>query len=235
MQSVRFPLRMGNWTVRTPVPLLGTGNRTQPANPGNSRFGRSVLHTSRMEQLVYRRPKSATICCWICLINFLTRLIRRCEIRSKTGKQFKSKPATLIYTQCFVDSLIAEVEKDEMIVEIHAAVGGGTGLDLLQKGFPDRCFDVGIAGQHTVTFAAGLAAEGLKPFCAICSSFLQRGFDQVNDITQLMKAKRYVDPIWFKSSRVANYFELGQSRASINFKLLGCTAAIALSNVSSGY
>ncbi|KAI6682533.1 hypothetical protein NL676_036414 [Syzygium grande] len=66
-----------------------------------------------------------------------------------------------------------------MIVAIHAAVGGGTGLDLFQKGFPDRCFDVGIAGQHTVTFAAGLAAEGVKPFCATCSSFLQRGFDQV--------------------------------------------------------
>ncbi|KAI6682534.1 hypothetical protein NL676_036415 [Syzygium grande] len=66
-----------------------------------------------------------------------------------------------------------------MIVAIHAAVGGGTGLDLFQKGFPDRCFDVGNAGQHTVTFAAGLAAEGVKPFCATCSSFLQRGFDQV--------------------------------------------------------
>ena len=62
---------------------------------------------------------------------------------------------------------------------IHAAMGGGTGLNHFQKIFPDRCFDVGIAEQHAVTFAAGLAAEGLKPFCAIYSSFLQRGYDQV--------------------------------------------------------
>lgn len=98
-----------------------------------------------------------------------------------TGKQFKSKSPTLSYTQYFAESLIKEAQVDDKIVAIHAAMGGGTGLNYFQKKFPDRCFDVGIAEQHAVTFAAGLAAEGLKPFCAIYSSFLQRGYDQVDD------------------------------------------------------
>ncbi|XVE86881.1 hypothetical protein DITRI_Ditri18aG0071200 [Diplodiscus trichospermus] len=98
---------------------------------------------------------------------------------TKTGKQFKSKSSTLSYTQYFAESLIQEAEADDKIVAIHAAMGGGTGLNFFQKRFPDRCFDVGIAEQHAVTFAAGLATEGLKPFCAIYSSFLQRGYDQV--------------------------------------------------------
>lgn len=97
----------------------------------------------------------------------------------KSGKQLKCKTSTLSYTQYFAESLIAEAEVDEKIVAIHAAMGGGTGLNLFQKRFPERCFDVGIAEQHAVTFAAGLAAEGCKPFCAIYSSFLQRGYDQV--------------------------------------------------------
>ncbi|XVE83045.1 hypothetical protein DITRI_Ditri16bG0055400 [Diplodiscus trichospermus] len=97
----------------------------------------------------------------------------------KTGKQFKSKSPTLSYTQYFAESLIKEAEADDKIVAIHAAMGGGTGLNFFQKRFPERCFDVGIAEQHAVTFAAGLATEGLKPFCAIYSSFLQRGYDQV--------------------------------------------------------
>ncbi|KAK3221535.1 hypothetical protein Dsin_008560 [Dipteronia sinensis] len=105
----------------------------------------------------------------------------------KSGKQMKVKKNTLSYTQYFAESLIAEAEKDDTIVGIHAAMGGGTGLNLFQKKFPDRCFDVGIAEQHAVTFAAGLAAEGLKPFCAIYSSFLQRGFDQVAHDVDLQK------------------------------------------------
>ncbi|XP_017423154.2 probable 1-deoxy-D-xylulose-5-phosphate synthase 2, chloroplastic [Vigna angularis] len=96
----------------------------------------------------------------------------------KTGKQFKAKSSTLSYTQYFAESLIKEAEIDNKIVAIHAAMGGGTCLNYFHKRFPDRCFDVGIAEQHAVTFAAGLAAEGLKPFCAIYSSFLQRGYDQ---------------------------------------------------------
>nr|QAS69008.1 1-deoxyxylulose 5-phosphate synthase [Swertia mussotii] len=98
---------------------------------------------------------------------------------TKTGKQFKKKEPTLSYTQYFAESLIKEAEVDDKIVAIHAAMGGGTGLNYFQKRFPERCFDVGIAEQHAVTFAAGLASEGLKPFCAIYSSFLQRGYDQV--------------------------------------------------------
>ncbi|KAF9680582.1 hypothetical protein SADUNF_Sadunf06G0136800 [Salix dunnii] len=105
----------------------------------------------------------------------------------KSGKQMKSKSDTLSYTQYFAKSLIAEAEKDDKIVAIHAAMGGGTGLNLFQKRFPYRCFDVGIAEQHAVTFAAGLAAEGLKPFCAIYSSFLQRGYDQVVHDVDLQK------------------------------------------------
>ncbi|CAN6679835.1 unnamed protein product [Malus baccata var. baccata] len=105
----------------------------------------------------------------------------------QTGKQFKTKSPTLSYTQYFAESLIKEAEIDDKIVAIHAAMGGGTGLNYFQKKFPDRCFDVGIAEQHAVTFAAGLAAEGLKPFCAIYSSFLQRGYDQVIHDVDLQK------------------------------------------------
>nr|AFU93069.1 chloroplast 1-deoxy-D-xylulose-5-phosphate synthase [Eucommia ulmoides] len=104
-----------------------------------------------------------------------------------TGKQFKVKAPTLSYTQYFAESLIKEAEADSKIVAIHAAMGGGTGLNYFQKRFPDRCFDVGIAEQHAVTFAAGLATEGLKPFCAIYSSFLQRGYDQVVHDVDLQK------------------------------------------------
>ncbi|PSS30032.1 1-deoxy-D-xylulose-5-phosphate synthase [Actinidia chinensis var. chinensis] len=105
----------------------------------------------------------------------------------KTGQQFKTKSPTLSYTQYFAESLIKEAEVDNKIVAIHAAMGGGTGLNYFQKRFPDRCFDVGIAEQHAVTFAAGLATEGLKPFCAIYSSFLQRGYDQVVHDVDLQK------------------------------------------------
>ncbi|CAM8992077.1 unnamed protein product [Rhodiola kirilowii] len=105
----------------------------------------------------------------------------------KSGKQFKAKSATLSYTQYFAESLIKEAEMDDKIVAIHAAMGGGTGLNYFQKVFPERCFDVGIAEQHAVTFAAGLATEGIKPFCAIYSSFLQRGYDQVVHDVDLQK------------------------------------------------
>ncbi|KAF9678610.1 hypothetical protein SADUNF_Sadunf07G0052400 [Salix dunnii] len=105
----------------------------------------------------------------------------------KSGQQLKPKSSTLTYTQYFAESLIKEAEIDNKIVAIHAAMGGGTGLNYFQKRFPDRCFDVGIAEQHAVTFAAGLATEGLKPFCAIYSSFLQRGYDQVVHDVDLQK------------------------------------------------
>ncbi|XP_043711658.1 probable 1-deoxy-D-xylulose-5-phosphate synthase, chloroplastic [Telopea speciosissima] len=104
-----------------------------------------------------------------------------------TGKQFKAPVPTRSYTTYFAEALIAEAEVDKDIVAIHAAMGGGTGLNLFLRRFPTRCFDVGIAEQHAVTFAAGLACEGLKPFCAIYSSFLQRAYDQVVHDVDLQK------------------------------------------------
>ena len=83
------------------------------------------------------------------------------------------------YTETFAKALIQEAEQDEKIIAITAAMPAGTGLDKFAKRFPERCFDVGIAEQHAVTFAAGLAAEGFKPFAAIYSTFLQRAYDQV--------------------------------------------------------
>ncbi len=97
----------------------------------------------------------------------------------ETGKQAKAKSNAPSYTAVFGQSLIKEAQKDDKIVAITAAMPGGTGVDLFEKVFPERTFDVGIAEQHAVTFAAGLATEGFKPFCAIYSTFLQRGYDQV--------------------------------------------------------
>jgi 1-deoxy-D-xylulose-5-phosphate synthase len=101
-----------------------------------------------------------------------------------TGEQAKSPPGPPTYTKVFADALVAAAEKDPNIVAITAAMPSGTGLDRFAKMFPDRTFDVGIAEQHAVTFAAGMATEGLKPFCAIYSTFLQRGYDQlVHDVS----------------------------------------------------
>lgn len=96
-----------------------------------------------------------------------------------TGTQAKAKPNAPAYTSVFAEALVQEAKLDDKIVGITAAMPSGTGLDKLQNLFPERTFDVGIAEQHAVTFAAGLAAEGYKPFCALYSTFLQRGYDQV--------------------------------------------------------
>ena len=96
-----------------------------------------------------------------------------------TGEQSKSIPNAPSYTSVFGSQLVKQAEKDDKIVGITAAMPGGTGMNIFGKAFPDRMFDVGIAEQHAVTFAAGLAADGFKPFCAIYSTFLQRGYDQV--------------------------------------------------------
>ena len=96
-----------------------------------------------------------------------------------TGEQSKSIPNAPSYTSVFGSQLVKQAEKDDKIVGITAAMPGGTGMNIFGKTFPDRMFDVGIAEQHAVTFAAGLAADGFKPFCAIYSTFLQRGYDQV--------------------------------------------------------
>jgi 1-deoxy-D-xylulose-5-phosphate synthase len=95
-----------------------------------------------------------------------------------TGEQAKGASAPS-YTKVFAQALVRQAEKDEKIVAITAAMPSGTGLDLFGSKFPDRTYDVGIAEQHAVTFAAGLAADGMKPFCTIYSTFLQRGYDQV--------------------------------------------------------
>ena len=96
-----------------------------------------------------------------------------------TGKQAKSQPKAPSYTSVFAKALIAEAEKDERIVAVTAAMPSGTGLDKFGERFPERCFDVGIAEQHAVTFCGGLACEGYRPFAAIYSTFLQRAYDQV--------------------------------------------------------
>ncbi|MEQ7156304.1 1-deoxy-D-xylulose-5-phosphate synthase [Brevundimonas aurifodinae] len=96
-----------------------------------------------------------------------------------SGKQNKSVSNAPSYTKVFGTELIKRAERDPKVVAITAAMPSGTGLDLFGQAFPDRTYDVGIAEQHAVTFAAGLAADGMKPFCAIYSTFLQRGYDQV--------------------------------------------------------
>ncbi len=97
----------------------------------------------------------------------------------ETGEVYKGKSNAPSYTSVFAQSLIKQAEKDDAIVAITAAMPSGTGLDKFEEYFPDRTFDVGIAEQHAVTFAAGLATEGLKPFAAIYSTFLQRAYDQI--------------------------------------------------------
>ena len=104
-----------------------------------------------------------------------------------TGAPAPSKATAPTYTQVFADQLIAQAERDPRIVAITAAMPSGTGLHKFAERFPSRCFDVGIAEQHAVTFAAGLAAEGYKPFTAIYSTFLQRAYDQVVHDVALQK------------------------------------------------
>jgi 1-deoxy-D-xylulose-5-phosphate synthase len=96
-----------------------------------------------------------------------------------TGEQLKSKSNLPAYTKVFANTLVKHAKKDSKIVGITAAMPGGTGMDIFGKEFPNRMFDVGIAEQHAVTFAAGLATEGYKPYAAIYSTFLQRAYDQV--------------------------------------------------------
>jgi 1-deoxy-D-xylulose-5-phosphate synthase len=110
-----------------------------------------------------------------------------------TGVQVKAASSAPTYTAVFAKALIAEAEHDPRIVAITAAMPSGTGVDAFEKRFPDRSFDTGIAEQHAVTFAAGLATEGIKPFCAIYSTFLQRGYDQlVHDVVLQNLPVRFV-------------------------------------------
>jgi 1-deoxy-D-xylulose-5-phosphate synthase len=135
-----------------------------------------------------------------------------------TGTQVKSTPKAPQYTTVFAKSLIAEAEKDDRIVAITAAMPSGTGLNLFGDKFPNRCFDVGIAEQHAVTFAAGLASEGMKPFAAIYSTFLQRAFDQVVHDVAIQKL-----PVRFAIDRAGLVGNDGQTHAgSFDIAYLGC-------------
>jgi 1-deoxy-D-xylulose-5-phosphate synthase len=135
-----------------------------------------------------------------------------------TGAQVKPKPNAPTYTRVFADSLLEEARKDERIVAITAAMPDGTGLDVFGKEFPDRTFDVGIAEQHAVTFAAGLATEGMKPFCALYSTFLQRGYDQVVHDVAIQKL-----PVRFAIDRAGLVGADGPTHAgAFDLAFLGC-------------
>jgi 1-deoxy-D-xylulose-5-phosphate synthase len=135
-----------------------------------------------------------------------------------TGAQVKPKQNAPTFTRVFADSLIAEAKKDKRVVAITAAMPDGTGLDLFGKEFPDRTFDVGIAEQHAVTFAAGLASEGLKPFCALYSTFLQRAYDQVVHDVAIQRL-----PVRFAIDRAGLVGADGPTHAgSFDLAYLGC-------------
>ncbi|MDD2859941.1 MAG: 1-deoxy-D-xylulose-5-phosphate synthase [Acidiphilium sp.] len=135
-----------------------------------------------------------------------------------TGEQAKAPPGPPSYTKVFATALIAEAEVNPHIVTVTAAMPGGTGLDAFGKRFPDRTFDVGIAEQHAVTFAAGMATEGMAPFCAIYSTFLQRGYDQVVHDVALQHL-----PVRFAMDRAGMVGADGATHAGVyDLAFLGC-------------
>ena len=141
-----------------------------------------------------------------------------------TGKQFKAKSATPSYTKVFGESLVKEAEKDDRIVAITAAMPGGTGVDIFGKSFPQRTFDVGIAEQHAVTFAAGLATQKFKPFVAIYSTFLQRAYDQVVHDVAIQRL-----PVRFVLDRAGLVGADGPTHAgSFDLAYLGCLPGFVL-------
>jgi len=141
-----------------------------------------------------------------------------------TGVQAKAKSNAPQYTKVFADSLIKEARKDDKIVAITAAMPSGTGLDHFGKEFPNRTFDVGIAEQHGVTFAAGLATEGYKPFAVIYSTFLQRGYDQVVHDVAIQKL-----PVRFSLDRAGLVGADGPTHAgSFDIPYLGCLPGFVL-------
>jgi 1-deoxy-D-xylulose-5-phosphate synthase len=135
-----------------------------------------------------------------------------------TGTQHKAKSNAPSYTSVFAKALVREAAKDDRIVAVNAAMPAGTGLDLFAKAFPERCFDVGIAEQHAVTFAAGLATEGFRPFCAIYSTFLQRAYDQVVHDVAIQRL-----PVRFAIDRAGLVGADGATHAgSFDVAYLGC-------------
>jgi 1-deoxy-D-xylulose-5-phosphate synthase len=141
-----------------------------------------------------------------------------------TGEQFKPKSTLPTYTKVFAKSLIDEAKRDDKIVAVTAAMPSGTGLDLFGYEFPDRMFDVGIAEQHAVTFAAGMATEGYKPFCAIYSTFLQRAYDQVVHDVCIQNL-----PVRFAIARAGLVGADGATHAgSFDLAFLGCLPNMTL-------
>jgi 1-deoxy-D-xylulose-5-phosphate synthase len=141
-----------------------------------------------------------------------------------TGKQSKAKSNAPSYTKVFGESLVKEANKDDKIVAITAAMPGGTGVDIFQKTHPTRTFDVGIAEQHGVTFAAGLATEGYKPFCAIYSTFLQRAYDQIVHDVAIQKL-----PVRFVLDRAGLVGADGPTHAgSFDLAYLGCLPGMVI-------
>jgi 1-deoxy-D-xylulose-5-phosphate synthase len=141
-----------------------------------------------------------------------------------TGEQKKSKPNAPSYTGVFAKSLVQEAEGDDRIVAVTAAMPDGTGLNLFAERFPDRCFDVGIAEQHGVTFAAGLATEGYKPFVAIYSTFLQRAYDQIVHDVSIQRL-----PVRFAIDRAGLVGADGPTHAgSFDTAYLGCLPGFVL-------
>ena len=141
-----------------------------------------------------------------------------------TFEQAKAPPGPPSYTNVFANALIAEAEQDKRIVAITAAMPSGTGLDKFGKRFPDRCFDVGIAEQHAVTFAAGMATEGMKPFCAIYSTFLQRAYDQVVHDVAIQRL-----PVRFAMDRAGLVGNDGATHAgSFDITYLGCLPGMVI-------
>jgi 1-deoxy-D-xylulose-5-phosphate synthase len=141
-----------------------------------------------------------------------------------TGKQVKAKANAPSYTKVFGESLVKEAQKDDKIVAITAAMPGGTGVDIFNKAFPHRTFDVGIAEQHAVTFAAGLATEGYKPFAAIYSTFLQRAYDQIVHDVAIQKL-----PVRFALDRAGLVGADGPTHAgSFDVAYLGCLPGFVL-------
>jgi len=140
------------------------------------------------------------------------------EKAAEKAAQAQAKPKPPTYTKVFAEALIAEAEADERIIAISAAMPSGTGLDIFGKKFPKRTFDVGIAEQHAVTFAAGLACEGYKPFCTIYSTFLQRAYDQVVHDVAIQKL-----PVRFMMDRAGLVGADGCTHAgSFDLAYLGC-------------
>ena len=135
-----------------------------------------------------------------------------------TGAQSKPKSNAPSYQNVFGESLVKEAQRDDKIVAITAAMPSGTGVNIFAKAFPSRTFDVGIAEQHAVTFAAGLATEGMKPFCAIYSTFLQRGYDQVVHDVAIQRL-----PVRFAIDRAGLVGADGATHAgSFDLAYLGC-------------